>query len=87
MGPQGCHRGLPGGAADAGPRAPALLPVQQLVVAQQRDVHQPGVRRVEDRAILPPARPETAYATGTVSLVAFAATRPYALEDSSRAFG
>lgn len=57
MGPQRRHRGLPRRRAYARPRAASLLSVQQLVLPQQRDVHQPGVGRVKDGAILPPACP------------------------------
>jgi hypothetical protein len=51
-----CHTWLSAGASSARPR-PSTLLVQQLVVPQQRHVHQSGVGGVEDGPVLPPARP------------------------------
>ena len=41
-----------GRADPARPRRPLLVRMEQLTVFQERDVHQPRVRRVEDRPVL-----------------------------------
>lgn len=49
--------GLARGGPHGGAGAPSLLSVQQLGVPQQGDVHQTGVWRVEDGAVLAPTGP------------------------------